>query len=205
MVDGQLVGRDIVDERVLAAMRAVPRHRFVPVGEQQLAYADHPLPIGHGATISQPYIVALMTQLARVQPGDRVLEVGTGSGYQAAVLATLGAEVYSVEVVPELAAGAAQTLAALGYTAVAVRVGDGYRGWPEHAPYAAILVTAAAPSLPTPLIDQLAVGGRLVVPLGRDTQELQIIERRAHDIHAVRAIPVQFLPMIGEIEAPGSA
>lgn len=205
MVDGQLVGRDIVDERVLAAMRAVPRHRFVPVGEQELAYADHPLPIGHGATISQPYIVALMTQLARVQPGDRVLEVGTGSGYQAAVLATLGAEVYSVEVVPELAAGAAQTLAALGYTAVAVRVGDGYRGWPEHAPYAAILVTAAAPSLPTPLIDQLAVGGRLVVPLGRDTQELQIIERRAHDIHAVRAIPVQFLPMIGEIEAPGSA
>ena len=205
MVDGQLVGRDIVDEHVLAAMRAVPRHRFVPVGEQELAYADHPLPIGHGATISQPYIVALMTQLARVQPGDRVLEVGTGSGYQAAVLATLGAEVYSVEVVPELAAGAAQTLAALGYTAVAVRVGDGYRGWPEHAPYAAILVTAAAPSLPTPLIDQLAVGGRLVVPLGRDTQELQIIERRAHDIHAVRAIPVQFLPMIGEIEAPGSA
>lgn len=201
MVDQQLIGRDIVDERVLSAMRAVPRHCFVPAAERDLAYADHPLPIGHGATISQPYIVALMTQLAHIRPGDRVLEVGTGSGYQAAVLATLGAKVYTIEVVPELAVGAAQTLAALGYTAVEVRSGDGYRGWPEHAPYAAILVTAAAPTLPRPLIDQLAVGGRLVIPLGRDAQELQLVERRAHDFNTVPTIRVQFVPMIGEIAA----
>jgi protein-L-isoaspartate(D-aspartate) O-methyltransferase len=200
MVDEQLVARDIVDEPVLAAMRTVPRHRFVPAAYQTQAHADHPIPMAHGATVSQPYIVALMTQLAHIEPGDRVLEVGTGSGYQAAVLAALGAEVYSVEVVPELAAEAARTLADLGYTGVHVRHADGYHGWPEHAPYAAILVTAAAPTLPKPLTDQLAVGGRLVIPLGRGFQDLQVIERRAHDLRTVSVIPVQFVPMTGEVE-----
>jgi protein-L-isoaspartate(D-aspartate) O-methyltransferase len=201
MVTDQLVARDIVDEPVLAAMRSVPRHRFVPAAYQTIAHADHPVPLAHGATVSQPYIVALMTQLAHIKPGDRVLEVGTGSGYQAAVLAALGAEVYSVEVVPELAESAAQLLAELGYTGVHVRHGDGYGGWPEHAPFAAIVVTAGAPSVPKPLTDQLAVGGRLVIPVGRGFQDLRVIERRAHDLHSVSLLPVQFVPMTGEVEA----
>ncbi len=162
MVDEQLLARDIVDEPVLSAMRKVPRHCFVPAEHRSLAYADHPVPLAEGSTVSQPYIVALMTQLAAIEPGDRVLEVGTGSGYQAAVLAELGAEVYTIEVSEELATRAARTLTELAYTGVHVRHGDGYHGWPEHAPFAAILVTAAAPTLPRPLTDQLAVGGRLV-------------------------------------------
>ncbi len=201
MVDLQLVTRDIVDEPVLAAMRAVPRHRFVPPAYERLAYADHPIPLTHGATVSQPYIVALMTQLASIKPGDRVLEVGTGSGYQSAVLAALGAEVYSVEVTAELATQAASTLAELGL-GVHVRHGDGYFGWPEHAPYAAILVTAAAPSLPRPLIDQLARGGRLVIPLGRGVQDLQVLARDASDrLRTASVLPVQFVPMTGEVAA----
>jgi len=200
MVDEQLVARDIVDEPVLAAMREVPRHRFVPDAYRSHAYADHPVPLADGATVSQPYIVALMTQLAAIRPGDRVLEIGTGSGYQAAVLAELGAEVYTIEVTEDLATRAARTLTELAYTNVHVRHGDGYRGWPEHAPFAAILVTAAAPTLPPPLTDQLAVGGRLVIPLGRGFQDLQVLERRAHDLRTVSVLPVQFVPMTGEIE-----
>jgi protein-L-isoaspartate(D-aspartate) O-methyltransferase len=153
-------------DQVLAAMHRVPRHRFVPTDCVHLAYEDQPLPIGYGQTISQPTMVAIMTELLNLFPGDRVLEIGTGSGYQAAILAELGIEVYSVEIVPELAASAAKTLRVVGYTDVHVRHADGYLGWPEHAPYHAIIVTAAAPFLPSPLIDQLRAGGRLVIPIG---------------------------------------
>lgn len=153
-------------DQVLAAMHRVQRHRFVPSDWIDLAYEDQPLPIGYGQTISQPTIVAIMTELLNLYPGDRVLEIGTGSGYQSAVLAELGIEVYSVEIVPELATSAAETLHTLGYTQVHVRHGDGYRGWPEHAPYHAVIVTAAAPAPPPPLIEQLRRGGRLVIPLG---------------------------------------
>lgn len=201
MVERQLAGRDITDQAVLAAMRTVPRERFVPPEDRHLAHADHPIPIGHGATISQPYIVALMTQLARIRPGDRVLDVGTGSGYQAAVLAEMGAEVYSVEVVPELAESAAARLRELGYTRVHVRAGDGYRGWPEAAPFSAIIVAAAAPTIPRPLTEQLAPGGRLVIPVGRSVQDLQVIEKRPDGtLRTETVIPVRFVPMVGEVE-----
>jgi protein-L-isoaspartate(D-aspartate) O-methyltransferase len=153
-------------DQVRAAMRRVQRHRFVPIDCVHLAYEDQPLPIGYGQTISQPTIVGIMTELLNLYPGDRVLEIGTGSGYQAAVLAELGIEVYSVEIVPELADSAAKTLRMLGYTQVHVRHADGYLGWADHAPYHAVIVTAAAPALPPPLIDQLRAGGRLVIPIG---------------------------------------
>jgi len=158
--------RGVTDKRVLAAMRSVPRHLFVPETDRDRAYGDYPLPIGWGQTISQPYIVALMTELLDLAPGDRVLEVGTGSGYQAAVLASIpDVEVYSIEIVPELAAQARERLERLGY-AVHCKQGDGYYGWPEHAPYQAIILTAAAQEVPPPLVEQLACGGRLVAPLG---------------------------------------
>ncbi len=202
MVQRQLVGRDITDEAVLSAMRRVPRERFVPPEKRPHAHGDHPLPIGHDATISQPYIVALMTQLAQVRPGDRVLDVGTGSGYQAAVLAEMGAEVYSIEVVPELAREAAARLRELGYHNIHVRAGDGYRGWPEVAPFAAIIVAAAAPTLPRPLTDQLAPGARLVIPVGRSVQTLQVVEKHPRgDLHTRTVAPVQFVPMVGEVES----
>src|SRR5690606_22859921 len=165
MVERQLAARDIDDRRVLQAMRTVQRHRFVPESLAPQAYLDQPLPIGHDQTISQPYIVALMTQLARPAPGARALEVGTGSGYQAAVLAELGAEVYTVEIVAPLAERAARVLAELGYDRVHVRAGDGYAGWPEHAPFDVIVVTAAPERIPQPLLEQLAPGGRLVIPV----------------------------------------
>ena len=179
MVQRQLLARDIDDPRVLEAMRKVPRHRFVPDEHAAHAYLDQPLPIGHDQTISQPYIVALMTQLARPAPGDRVLEVGTGSGYQAAVLAELAAEVFSVEIVTPLATRAALLLRKLGYSNVAVRSGDGYAGWPEHAPFDAIVVTAAPERIPAPLLEQLAPGGRLVIPVGpmHSTQQLRVVEK----------------------------
>lgn len=208
MVREQLLPRGIDDPSVLAAMGRVPRHEFVPEPERALAYADHPLPIGFGQTISQPYIVALMTQLAGVsgRPGARVLEVGTGCGYQAAVLAELGAEVWTVEIVEPLARRAAATLARLGYDRVHVRVGDGYAGWPEEAPFDAILVAAAAPRLPEPLLAQLAPGGRLVIPVGEGTQILRVItkspdgETRAEDVAAVR-----FVPMTGQVRRAGGS
>jgi protein-L-isoaspartate(D-aspartate) O-methyltransferase len=200
MVQRQLAGRAITDKAVLSAMRRVPRERFVPLARRRLAHGDHPIPIGHDATISQPYIVALMTQLAQVRPGDRVLDVGTGSGYQAAVLAEMGAEVYSIEVVPELAEEAAGRLHELGYHGVHVRAGDGYRGWPEVAPFTAIIVAAAAPTLPRPLTDQLAPGGRLVIPVGTSIQALQVVEKRPRgDLHTRTVAPVQFVPMVGEV------
>jgi protein-L-isoaspartate(D-aspartate) O-methyltransferase len=200
MVDEQVAGRDVTDEAVLSAMRRVPRHKFVGDGAQRLAYADQPIPIGHGATISQPYVVARMTELARVRPGDRVLDVGTGSGYQAAVLAEMGAEVYGIEIVPELAERAAAVLAELGYK-VDVRAGDGYAGWPERAPFHAIIVAAAAPTLPKPLVEQLAPGGRLVIPMGVGIQELMVIEKDPRGgVRTETIFPVRFVPMTGEVE-----
>ncbi len=201
MVDEQIEAREIVDPRVLAAMRQVPRHEFVPAAERAHAYEDRPLPIGEGQTISQPYIVALMTQLAAVGPGSKVLEVGTGSGYQAAVLAACGAEVYSIEIVDALAKRAQHDLARLGIENVHVRSGDGYRGWPEVAPFDAIVVTAAAPQVPPALLSQLRIGGRLVIPVGEtwQAQTLQVHTRTetGFDVHDV--VPVRFVPMTGAV------
>ena len=201
MVRTQLAGRDITDRRVLEAMGRVPRHAFVPGKSQERAYGDHPLPIGHDQTISQPYIVALMTQLADVEPGDAVLDIGTGSGYQAAVLAEMGAKVASIEIVPELAAEAKKRLAELKYDNVEVRAGDGYRGWPEKAPFEAIILAAAAPKIPEPLIEQLAPGGRLVVPVDSDDgfQQLLVVTRKPDGgIEREVIAPVAFVPMTGE-------
>jgi len=197
LVDRQLRARGITDARVLAAMQAVPRHRFVPSEIVDQAYQDRALPIGHGVTISQPYVVALMTELADVQPGERVLEIGTGSGYQAAVLAELGAEVYSIERIGALAERSDALLRSLGY-AVEVRHGDGYLGWPEHAPFAAILLTAAPPTLPPALAEQLAVGGKLVAPIDAEHgwQELVVIERTERGLEERRVTDVTFVPML---------
>jgi protein-L-isoaspartate(D-aspartate) O-methyltransferase len=201
MVDEQLVPYGIRDPRVLATMRAVPRHEFVPEPMAAYAYDDRPLPIGEDQTISQPYIVAAMTELATVGPRSRVLEIGTGSGYQAAVLAELAGEVYSIEINEVLARRAAATLARLGYGRVHLRVGDGYRGWPESAPFDAIVVTAAPPQVPEPLRQQLALGGRLVIPVGDDAQELIVITRRDRDTFTEeRTFSVRFVPMIGEAQ-----
>jgi protein-L-isoaspartate(D-aspartate) O-methyltransferase len=199
MVSRQIESRGVRDRAVLAAMRAVPRHRFVPASEQASAYADHPLPIGYQQTISQPYIVAFMTELAAVKPGDTVLEVGTGSGYQAAVLAEMGVKVYSIEIVAPLAEQASETLAALGYD-VTVRHGDGYAGWPEHAPFDAILVTAAPPKIPEPLERQLEVGGRLVIPVGEYFQSLLVVTRTRDGYRQKDVLPVRFVPMTGEAQ-----
>jgi protein-L-isoaspartate(D-aspartate) O-methyltransferase len=201
MLEEQIEARGISDPRVLAALREVPRHEFVPAAHRADAYADRPLPIGEGQTISQPYIVALMTELAAVGPGSVVLEVGTGSGYQAAVLAACGAEVYSVEIVDALAKRAAHDLERLGYPKVHVRSGDGYLGWPEHAPFDAILVTAAAPRVPPALLEQLRVGGRLVIPVGETGREqsLQVHTRTEHGVEVHDVVPVRFVPMTGAV------
>ncbi len=199
MVREDLAGRGIVDQRVLEAMRAIPRHLFVPPRYRPQAYADSPLPIGNNQTISQPYIVALMTQLLRLQGGERVLEVGTGSGYQAAVLATLAGEVHTVERHSRLAEIARQRLGRLEYKNVHVHIGDGSRGWPPAAPYDGILVTAAAPRVPAILLEQLATGGRLVIPVGGSKG--QTLERwtRFEDHYQDEAIaPVAFVPLLGE-------
>ena len=198
MVREQLASRDVTDARVLAAMRRVPRHEFVPAALRAQAYEDGPLPIGHEQTISQPYIVALMTQLAALGPASRVLEVGTGSGYQAAILAEVARDVYTIEIVEPLARSAEATLRRLGYERVHVRAGDGYRGWPEAAPFDAILVTAAPEKVPAPLLEQLAVGGRLVIPVGRLDQELEVHRRTAGGFEVARVAPVRFVPMTGE-------
>ncbi|HUS63828.1 MAG TPA: protein-L-isoaspartate(D-aspartate) O-methyltransferase [Kofleriaceae bacterium] len=189
------------DPGVLAAMRAVPRHELVPDAVRELAYEDHPLPIGWNQTISQPYIVALMTELANVARGDRVLEVGTGSGYQAAVLAEIGVQVHSIEIVEPLAKRAAADLARLGYgDRVEVRAGDGYRGWPEQTPFDAVIVTAAPPAVPQPLVDQLKLGGRLIIPVGEGIQELRVIVRTADGTREEPSILVRFVPMTGEAQ-----
>lgn len=197
MVDHQLRARDITDDRVLQAMGAVPRHRFVPARFQHAAYRDSPLPIGHGQTISQPYIVALMSQLLAVVPGQKVLEIGTGSGYQAAVLAELDARVFSIEIVPELGRQAQTVLQSLGYGAIRLKVGDGYQGWPEHAPFDGIIVTCAPTRVPQPLEDQLAEGGRMVIPVGeRHFQQLFLLTKRGGVLKEEKIVDVRFVPMV---------
>ncbi|MEB2343466.1 MAG: protein-L-isoaspartate(D-aspartate) O-methyltransferase [Deltaproteobacteria bacterium] len=205
MVAEQIEARGVREPRLLAALRKVPRHLFVPAERADEAYADRALAIGHGATISQPYVVAVMTEEAAVGPGERVLEVGTGSGYQAALLAELGAEVYTIEIVEPLAHEAEANLRRAGHPGVHVRAGDGYRGWPEAAPFDAILVTAAAPRVPEPLLDQLAPGGRLVIPVDVEdgAQELQVHERTPEGITVRRVLGVRFVPMTGEVRDPG--
>ncbi len=200
MVEKQIRARGIKDDRVLKAMFQVKRHEFVAPGLQGEAYDDNPLPIGEGQTISQPYIVALMTELAQVNPDSKVLEVGTGSGYQAAVLSVLAREVYSIEIVDVLGRKAEEKLAALGCKNVHVRIGDGYKGWPEEAPFDAIVVTAAPDHVPQPLIDQLKTGGRLVIPVGDFYQDLSVITRTKKGLQKENIIPVRFVPMTGEAE-----
>jgi len=198
MVAEQLQGRDITDPRVLAAMGRVPRHHFVPENLARQAYNDHPRPIGFGQTISQPYIVALMTQWAEVKQGDKVLEVGTGSGYQAAVLAELTDRVFTIELLPELAGTAKARLRDLGYDRVQVRCGDGYKGWPEEAPFDAILVTATAPEVPAALKQQLQEGGRLVIPVGTPgkVQDLLLVRKVKGDLREEKRVPVLFVPLV---------
>jgi protein-L-isoaspartate(D-aspartate) O-methyltransferase len=194
------LGKPAFDARVLDALRAVPRHEFVPADQRPFAYRNRPLPIGHGQTISQPYIVALMTALAQVEPGDTVLEVGTGSGYQAAVMARLARAVYTVEIVEPLGRQALQRLRALGYDSVHVRLGDGYDGWEEHAPYDAIVVTAASSHVPPPLVRQLKPGGRMVIPVGAAfmVQQLVLVEKYLDGSISTRQIvPVDFVPLTG--------
>ena len=193
----QLRAGGIKSREVLDAMSEVPRHRFVPAAQSAFAYENRPLPIGHGQTISQPYIVAYMTEAAEVAPGERVLEIGTGSGYQAAVLSRLAGEVYSVEIIPELAESAGALLGELGYRNVRVRAGNGYEGWAEHAPFDAVVVTAAPAEVPRALVEQLAVGGRMVVPVGTSEQEMVLITKTAAGVVERRTIPVRFVPMTG--------
>jgi protein-L-isoaspartate(D-aspartate) O-methyltransferase len=198
MVDEQLLGRDITSRRVLEAMRKVPRHLFIPEPLRDRAYADSPVPIGLGQTISQPYIVAFMTQALEVEPGHRVLEIGTGSGYQAAVLAEITADVYSIEVLPELAERARSTLTALGYSHLRLRTGNGYLGWPEHAPFDRIIVTAAPPDVPPALVQQLKIGGLMAIPVGTTDQHLRILRRTATGLETLQTLPVRFVPMVDE-------
>jgi protein-L-isoaspartate(D-aspartate) O-methyltransferase len=200
MVRKQIEARGVKDSRVLDSMRTVPRHLFVPDGYQEGAYEDYPLPIGEGQTISQPYIVALMTELLEVESGDSVLEIGTGSGYQAAVLAEMGVNVFSIEIKTGLCERAAETLGSLGYETAHVRCGDGYGGWPEEAPFDGIIVTAAPDRIPDPLLDQLKDGAHMVIPVGEFYQELKVITRTADGIEERSVIPVRFVPMTGEIE-----
>ena len=196
MVREQIEARGVKDARVLAAMREVPRHRFVPTDRAAAAYQDHPLAIGYRQTISQPYIVAAMTELAKLEPGSKVLEVGTGSGYQAAVIHQITGEVFSLEIVGELAKSAQETLALLGYDKAHVRHANGYLGWPEEAPFDAILVTAAPPEVPKALLDQLVEGGRLVVPVGTGAQTLEVHTRRGDRFTREAVFGVRFVPMV---------
>jgi protein-L-isoaspartate(D-aspartate) O-methyltransferase len=198
MVQTQIVARGVENARVLAAMRTVPRHEFVPRDQTGAAYSDRPLPIGSGQTISQPYIVALMTELAQVRRGDKVLEIGTGSGYQAAVLAKLTEQVYSIEIVPQLASSAAGRLSRLGYASVRVREADGYLGWKERAPFDAIVVTAAPDHVPPPLIGQLARGGRMVIPVGPpgSYQTLWRIRKKGGKVVSENVTGVIFVPLV---------
>lgn len=201
MVETQIRARGVKDPSVLDAMMRVERHHFVPQGLETSAYNDNPLSIGEGQTISQPYIVALMTELAKVNRNSKVLEVGTGSGYQAAVLSVLAKEVFTIEIIESLGNSAKQKLDSLGYTNVHVRIGDGYKGWPEEAPFDAIVVTAAPDHIPQPLIDQLKNGGRLVIPLGDFYQDLAVITKSEKGLKQEKIIPVRFVPMTGEAEA----
>ena len=196
MVTEQIEARGIRDRTTLAALRSVPRHLFVPAAQSPEAYQDRPLPIGYGQTISQPFMVAYMTELIRPGPGRKVLEIGTGSGYQAAILATAGAEVMTIEIIPQLAEMAAKRLQELGYTGVAVRSADGFHGWPDAAPFDAIIVTAAAEFVPPPLIEQLAEGGLIVIPVGSPyhVQTLMLVQKRDGTPYSTSLMPVRFVP-----------
>jgi protein-L-isoaspartate(D-aspartate) O-methyltransferase len=204
MVDEQLRARDIRSARVLDAMLKVPRHLFIPESERAQAYRDLPVPIGHGQTISQPYIVAFMTQELNVRADDRVLEIGTGSGYQAAVLSVLAKEVYTIEIVAPLAERARARLMDLGYRNIEVRSGNGYLGWPEHAPYDRIMVTAAPAEVPPALVQQLKNGGLMAIPVGADDQELRILRRVPRGVETLTRLPVRFVPMTGKPGAGGA-
>ncbi len=197
MVKLQIQGRDVANPAVLAAMRGVPRHEFVPADVRDMAYNDHPLPIGYGQTISQPYIVALMTELIELQPGERVLEIGTGSGYQAAILAQLTDQVYTIEIIPELAERAQATFERLGYDQIVAKQADGYWGWEEYAPFEAIIVTAAPDHVPQPLVNQLADGGKMVIPIGPPGgyQSLWVLERQGEEILRYNWGGVRFVPL----------
>jgi protein-L-isoaspartate(D-aspartate) O-methyltransferase len=201
MVETQIAARGITDPATLEAMRNVPRHEFLPLRLREEAYMDYPLPIGHGQTISQPYIVAFMTEAIRPQPGEKILEIGAGSGYQAAVLAAAGANVYTVEIVGPLAEMARQTLARLGYDKARVLQADGFRGWPEHAPYDAIVVTCAPDRIPPALVEQLRDGGRMIIPVGRGLeQELVLLRKEGDRVVTQSVLPVRFVPMTGEAQ-----
>jgi protein-L-isoaspartate(D-aspartate) O-methyltransferase len=190
----------ITNARVLAAMGKVPRHEFVPEPLRSLAYQDRPLPIGYGQPISEPYVVAFMTEKIELKPSDRVLEIGTGSGYQAAVLAELTAQVYTIEIIEDLAHRAAVTLQRLGYTNIHTRAGDGYKGWPEAVPFDAIIVTCAPEKVPQPLIDQLKEGGRMIIPVGTTKQELVLLRKHNGRLDRQAVLPIHFVPMTGEAE-----
>jgi len=203
MVERQIAGRDVKDKAVLEAMRNVPRHLFVPEKQAPLAYRDHPLPIGHGQTISQPYIVALMTELLGLKPGHRVLEIGTGSGYQAAVLSELTPYVFTIEIIKALAGDAGKRFEKLGYKTIQVKKADGYYGWEEHAPFDAIIVTAAAGHVPPPLIKQLKDGGRMIIPVGAvyEVQHLVLVNKDEEGrVSTESVLPVRFVPMTGRAQ-----
>ena len=204
MVETQIIARGVTDSLVIQAMRNVPRHLFVPPELRSHAYDDYPLPIGRGQTISQPYIVALMTESLGLKGGETVFEVGTGSGYQAAVLAEVGAEVYSMEIVEDLALEASERLKALGYKKISVRAGDAYKGWVEHSPFDAVIVTAAPDHVPQPLVDQLKVGGRMIIPVGEGYQDLVLLTKTPEGVKKKSLGPVRFVPMTGKArEKPG--
>lgn len=196
MVEYQIKARGIKDKRVLSAMLKVPRHLFVPEEMRDMAYRDEPLPIGYGQTISQPYIVAYMTEALKLRPEDKVLEIGTGSGYQTAILAELVRDVYTIEIIPELSERAQETLKNLGYTNIEFLIGDGSKGWPEKAPFDAILVSAAPAEVPPALVEQLQINGRLVIPVGTDSQELVLIKKTKKGLEKTRLIGVRFVPLI---------
>ncbi len=198
MVDTQIVSGGVTDQVVVAAMRRVPRHRFMPDSHSEGAYGDFPLSIGYGQTISQPFIVAYMTQALKLKPDEKVLEIGTGSGYQAAILAELVSKVFTIEIVEPLAARAKKTLAELGYDNVIVRAGDGYQGWPDESPFDAIILTAAPNHIPEPLLEQLAIGGRLILPIGDYPQRLLLIRRTEEGYQETELLPVVFVPMTGQ-------
>ena len=200
MVESQITARGVRDKAVLEAMLKVPRHLFVPPDRQRDAYLDMPLPIGLDQTISQPYIVAFMTEQLRVKKGDRVLEIGTGSGYQAAVLATIVDSVYTIEIIPELARRAGERLKELHFDNVVVLEGDGYHGWPEKAPFDAIIITAAPPKIPPLLLEQLKTGGRMILPVGKYVQELVVVSKTKCGMEMHNVLPVRFVPMTGEIQ-----
>lgn len=200
MVDTQLIAEGIGHPAVLSAMRRVPRHRFIPVRKFEDAYGDFPLPIGYDQTISQPFIVAFMSEVLNVKRGEKVLEIGTGSGYQAAILSELGAQVFTLEIVEPLAVQAKEILATLGYDAVVVRSGDGYQGWPEESPFAAIILTVAPGHMPSPLLEQLAIGGRLIAPVGDQSQNLVFIRRSQEGYQKTSLLPIRFVPMTGQAQ-----